>query len=195
MPCLKSVQWSFHQGNIKFGETAGKQCTCCSLFSVAFTLVKTPGYWDRKDLDFILENGNRIYKGLNTNRYLMVPELPRQILLFESQIVQVEFKTNKFGFLNSQSVPGSLLDFQKIWSLKFVKSDFVLSDKVYMFIDLININAISIIHNTQETKKHKKQCINKHLPCSKKTHKTKTIKIMLFAAVILYEYVVSVKSV
>ena len=73
-------------------------------------MVKTPGYWDRKDLDFILENGNRIYKGLNTNRYLMVPELPRQILLFESQIVQVEFKTNKFGFLNSQSVPGSLLD-------------------------------------------------------------------------------------
>ena len=40
----------------------------------------------------------------------MVPELPRQILLFESQIVQVEFKTNKFGFLNSQSVSGSLLD-------------------------------------------------------------------------------------
>ena len=110
MPCLKSVQGSFHQGNIKIGETAGKQCTCCSLFSVAFTLVKTPGYWDRKDLDFILENGNRIYKGLNTNRYLMVPELPRQILLFESQIVQVEFKTNKFGFLNSQSVPGSLLN-------------------------------------------------------------------------------------
>ena len=110
MPCLKSVQGSFHQGNIKFGETAGKQCTCCPLFSVAFTLVKTPGYWDRKDLDFILENGNIIYKGLNTNRYLMVPELPRQILLFESQIVQVEFKTNKFGFLNSQSVPGSLLD-------------------------------------------------------------------------------------
>ena len=108
MPCLKVVQGSNHQGNEKFGETAGMQCTCCSLFSVAFTLVKSPGYWDRKkDLDFILNNGDQIYKTLNTFRYLMFPELPRQISLFETQVIQVEFKTNKFGFLNSQSVTGS----------------------------------------------------------------------------------------
>ena len=35
----------------------------------------------------------------------MVPELHFE--LFESQVVQVDFKTNKFGFINSQSVPGS----------------------------------------------------------------------------------------
>ena len=92
------VQGSFHQGNEKFGETAGLQCTCCSLFSIAFTLVKSPGYWDTKDLDFIIENGDKTYKSLNVLRYLMIPELPQQIQLFESQIVHVELKTNKFGF-------------------------------------------------------------------------------------------------
>ena len=40
----------------------------------------------------------------------MVPELSRSFELFESQVVQVDFKTNKFGFINSRSVPGSLLD-------------------------------------------------------------------------------------
>ena len=109
---MKTVQGSFHQGNEKFGHTAVNQCTCCSLFSVVFTLIKSPGYWDRKDLDFILENGDTIYKGLNTSEYLMFSELPREIPLFKSA-VRVDFMENKFGFLNASSVPGSsLLDKQ-----------------------------------------------------------------------------------
>ena len=32
----------------------------------------------------------------------MVPELPRNFELFESQVVQVDFETNKFGFINSE---------------------------------------------------------------------------------------------
>lgn len=109
---IKSVQGSFHQENQKFGETAGNQCTCCSLFSIAFTLIKRPGYWDRKDLDFILENGDRIYKDLNPSEYLMFSEPPDEIPLFESA-VRVDFMENKLGFLNANSsVPGSLLDKQ-----------------------------------------------------------------------------------
>ena len=110
MPATKVTQGSFHQGNEKFGDTAGKQCACCSLFSVAFTLIKSPGHWDCKDLDFILENGDCIYKELNTNIFLMFDELPRHFFLFESQAVHVVFKENKVGALNSQSVPGSILD-------------------------------------------------------------------------------------
>jgi len=103
----KVIHGSFHQGNPKFGNTSGKQCTCCSLFSVAFTLVKSPGYWDGKDIDFILENGDMIYKALNTNEYLMFTDLPRKIELFDSRI-DISFLQNHFGIVNACSIPGSL---------------------------------------------------------------------------------------
>ena len=98
----KVVQGSFHQGNDRFGETAGRQCTCCALFSVAFTLVKSPGHWVSKDLDFIIENGDLIYKSLNVNRYLMANELPRELTLLGSN-VRINFIKEKCGIVNGNS--------------------------------------------------------------------------------------------
>ena len=43
---LKSVQGSYNQGNERFGLTAGTQCTCNALTSLAFTLIKSPGTWN-----------------------------------------------------------------------------------------------------------------------------------------------------
>jgi len=37
---VQIIQGSFHQGNPKFVESAGKQCTCCSLVSIAFSNIK-----------------------------------------------------------------------------------------------------------------------------------------------------------
>ena len=38
---LNSMQGSFHQGNIeKFGDTAGRQCTCMALFAIAYASFK-----------------------------------------------------------------------------------------------------------------------------------------------------------
>ena len=67
---LKVVRGSFHQGNERFGESAGKQCTCCSLFSIAFTKVKSLGYLDSNDIDFVVENGDQIYKELNKRTFI-----------------------------------------------------------------------------------------------------------------------------
>ena len=75
---LKSVQGSFNQGNERFGLTAGRQCTCNALTSVAFTLIKSPGTWNNRDMDFILENGDAIYKSLNTEGFVAMDELPHQ---------------------------------------------------------------------------------------------------------------------
>jgi len=105
----KVVLGYFHQGNEKFGDSAGKQCTCCSLFSVTFTHLKSPGHWSPSDLDFIVDSGDSIYKGLNKNTYLLMSELPRQISLLESSFT-VEYKENKFGFIYCQSISGSFLD-------------------------------------------------------------------------------------
>ena len=74
---LKSVQGSFNQGNKRFGFTAGRQCTCNALTSVAFTLIKSQGTWNSRDMDFILENGDAIYKSLNIDGYVAMDELPQ----------------------------------------------------------------------------------------------------------------------
>ena len=38
---VNSVQGSFHQGNVeKFGDTAGRQCTCIALFTIAYASFK-----------------------------------------------------------------------------------------------------------------------------------------------------------
>ena len=52
---IKSVQGSFHQADLRFGNSNGTQCACCGLVSVSFTLVKSPGKWLITDLDFIVE--------------------------------------------------------------------------------------------------------------------------------------------
>lgn len=86
-----------------FGDTAGKQCACCSLYAICFTTVRSPGHWNIDDLDFIVKEGDTLYTSLNKNTYLMVSDLPQNILLFGSDI-KVTYLENDFGFLNSTSV-------------------------------------------------------------------------------------------
>jgi len=81
----------------------------CSLYSIAFSRVKNPGNWDIFDLDYVLEQGDKIYKGLNKDNYLMFSELPREIHIFETTM-NLEFLENKFGVLNYNSVCGTLFD-------------------------------------------------------------------------------------
>ena len=96
---LASVQGSFNQSVFRFGNSSGKQCTCCSLFSITFTLVKKPGYWTTSDLDFIVTEGDRIYKNLHRNGYLMFNDLPRSISIFEKNI-ELGFLSDRAGILN-----------------------------------------------------------------------------------------------
>ena len=90
---LKSCQGSIHQGNQRFGFTAGRQCTCNALSSVAFTLIKSQGTWNSKDMDFILENGDMIYKNLNIEGYVAMDELPQQFRFKNSTTFKAVFQS------------------------------------------------------------------------------------------------------
>ena len=57
---VKITQGSFHQGNEKFGQTAGKQCMCNALFSIAFSNIKNQGNWDCIDVNYVLEHGDKL---------------------------------------------------------------------------------------------------------------------------------------
>ena len=75
---VKLIQGSFHQGNERFGSTAGKQCTWCALFSLTLSVVKNPGSWDKRDIDYIVESGDQNYKEFKCDDLLMFSDLPQE---------------------------------------------------------------------------------------------------------------------
>ena len=48
---LKVIQGSFHQDGPKFGDTAGVQCACKSLFTICWSTIKRISVWNTWDLD------------------------------------------------------------------------------------------------------------------------------------------------
>ena len=77
----KVIQGSFHQGNPKFGRTAGVQCACSSLFTLSWSQVKTVSRWNKSDLNYVLTEGDLLYKSLNVVDMLTADHLPRSIFM------------------------------------------------------------------------------------------------------------------
>ena len=100
----KSVQGTFHQADLRFGNSAGTQCACCGLVSVSFTLVKSPGKWLSTDLHFIVVKGDEIYNTVDKVGNLLFNELPRKISLFNINI-DVNFLNINAGVLCGDSLP------------------------------------------------------------------------------------------
>jgi len=51
----------------------------------------------------ILENGDSMYKSLNTNNYLMISELPDTLILSNIHVTNLE---SNYGILSGSSQPG-----------------------------------------------------------------------------------------
>ena len=78
---VKVIQGSFHQGNPRFGRTAGVQCACNSLFTLCWSQVKTVLRWNKSDLNHVLSEGDLLYKSLNVVDMLTADHLPRSIFM------------------------------------------------------------------------------------------------------------------
>ena len=97
---VNSIPGSFHQANFeKFGETAGRQCTCIALFAIANGRFKRFGIWKKWDLDVILMKGDQLYKSLDRTDYLTVTDLPKTF-----QVGSVQYNVNKYGTLRNGTV-------------------------------------------------------------------------------------------
>ena len=57
-PIEKVIQGSFHQGNPRFGKTAGVQCACNSLFTLCWPQVEIVSRWNKNDLNHVLTEGD-----------------------------------------------------------------------------------------------------------------------------------------
>ena len=64
---IKVVQASHHQGDIRYGASRGIQCSCMSFMSVSWILFKSPGMWDKFELDCTLAKGDQLYLILLVN--------------------------------------------------------------------------------------------------------------------------------
>ena len=93
---IKVVQAAHHQGDVRYGTSRGIQCSCISLISVSWTLVRSPGQWNTLDLNDILGTEDQLFKSLGKSRYLGIEDLP-QGLLIEGIAVNVQFLENKKG--------------------------------------------------------------------------------------------------
>ena len=82
----KVVQGSFNHGNAMFGETAGIQCACMTLFAISYSTLKDVNRWDQFDLDIILINGDALYKSLRRQTLLRVENLPRYFKMDEETV-------------------------------------------------------------------------------------------------------------
>ena len=99
---IKVVQDSHHQGDIRYGESRGIQCSCMSFMSVSWELFKSPGMWDNFDLDCILARGDQLFKFIGKFRYLVVEDLPQEFLL-ENYSMNVEILENKTGEITTEA--------------------------------------------------------------------------------------------
>ena len=75
------------------------QCSCMSLISVSWKLLKS--HWDKFDSDCILCQGDQLFKYIGKFRSLEVEDLPQNFLIANSSI-NMEFLENKTGEITAR---------------------------------------------------------------------------------------------
>ena len=73
-----SVQASSHQGHSKY-RGKGRQCMANSLAAILKSYNRKPGSWAPPDLDDILHDGDEIYTAIQSDKYLMLEDLPKEL--------------------------------------------------------------------------------------------------------------------
>ena len=90
----KVVQATHHQGDAKYGESRGMQCSCMALMSVGWTLLKPISRWHTSDLDDILLNGDLPFKSISKLRYLRIDHMPNRVKV-KNSFLTIEYLENK----------------------------------------------------------------------------------------------------
>ena len=86
----RKVQATHQQGNVRCSAFRVIQCSCVSLISISWALFKSPGLWDKIDLDYILGEGDQLFKFVGKFRYLGMEDLSQEFLI-ENSSVNVDF--------------------------------------------------------------------------------------------------------
>ena len=75
----KAVLVNFHQGISKSGTTAGIQCTSNAFIAICFSVVKRVSIWKSFNLDYLLDQGDKLMKLLEARGALCIDQLPLSV--------------------------------------------------------------------------------------------------------------------
>ena len=75
---MMSVQASGHQGHTGY-KGKGRQCMTNSLSAILTSYTQKPRNWATSDMDNILNHGDEMYAALQTNNYLKLEDLPKEL--------------------------------------------------------------------------------------------------------------------
>ena len=106
---IKIAQVTHHQGDIRYGSTAGIQCLFISFIAVCWSLIKSISRWDSNDLDRILRKGDELFKSLNKFKLLGVEDLPTKIGIY-SHSTDIALLENRSGEITSSICMTSIGD-------------------------------------------------------------------------------------
>ena len=101
---IKTIaQGNFHQGDPKFGNTAGTQCACNSLIAILYTQTKNGNEINGHDMDVILNLGDELYSFTQRdstmhNVLLMISELPNELHILNESF-SMEYAQPIYGVL------------------------------------------------------------------------------------------------
>ena len=84
---LKSFQGSYNKGHKRCGPTAGIQCTCVSIFSLCWSVLRKVSIWQSHDLDNMVCTGDKICQDLGVSKYLNVDDFPVKIYLYGQSVI------------------------------------------------------------------------------------------------------------
>ena len=77
---------SLHQGDSKFGITAGVQCPCYSLLAICWSKIQDRRIWKKDNLDHVFNEGDQLYKSLSAIDLLSLNDVPHTMKLFNMEI-------------------------------------------------------------------------------------------------------------
>ena len=82
----KVVTGNISQGHPKFGNSAGKQCVAICLYAISLSCITDVARSTSNNLDYIVENGDKLYVSLALDRYLEVEDLPDHLCIANSVV-------------------------------------------------------------------------------------------------------------
>ena len=113
---IKVVQATHYQGDVRYGTSRGLQCSCMSFMSLSWRLFKSPGLWDKSDLDCILSKEYQSCKFISKIRYLGIEDLLQEFLI-ENALINVEFLENEAGEITAGHIYYLLHKLQIVFSI------------------------------------------------------------------------------
>ena len=95
----RALHGTYHQGNEKFGEAAGIKCTSNDFYTICYLVLKNVSTWAYFDLDYIIAQGDNLWKCLEVHEPLAVDDLPLSVKLkgWNLEVTILQYCSNRLN--------------------------------------------------------------------------------------------------